>query len=92
MDNKFELETVTFALPGCAIRVADTAAFKRFPLTNVVARGLPFQSTTAPETNPLPFTARVKAAPPAVVMDGLRELIAGPAVIVSVATLDLTPF
>jgi len=46
-------------------------------LTNVVVRLLPFQLTTEPETNPVPLTVRVNAAPPAVALAGDSELIVG---------------
>ena len=51
--------------------------------TNVVGNADPFQFTTAPEANPVPFTVRVKPEPPAAAEDGLSELIAGPAAIVN---------
>jgi hypothetical protein len=81
--------TVTLALPCNAIRSAVTAAVNCEPLTNVVEIALPFQSTVAPERNPVPFTVRVKAAPPAVAEVGLRLVIAGvAALIVKVAAAD----
>ena len=46
-------------------------------LTNVVARVLSFQFTSAPETNPVPFTVRTNAAVPAVAFPGESELIVG---------------
>ena len=51
----------------------------------------PFQFTSAPDENTLPLTVRVKAWPPAVALDGLSEVIVGPALIVNVAPLDVTP-
>jgi hypothetical protein len=53
------------------------AAWSCPPLTYVVDRFAPFQFTTEPLTNPLPFTARVKAAVPAVADEGDREVIDG---------------
>ena len=39
-------------------------------LTNVVARALPFQFTTDPETKPVPFTVSVNPAPPGAIASG----------------------
>jgi hypothetical protein len=47
------------------------------PLTKVVVRAAPFQFTTDPFTKPLPLTDRVKAAVPAVALDGDRLLMVG---------------
>ena len=38
---------------------------------------MPFHRTTDPETNPEPLTVSVKAAPPAVALDGESEVIDG---------------
>ena len=47
-------------------------------LTYVVARLAPFQFTAEmPLTNPVPFTVRVKAAPPAVPLVGASDVIVG---------------
>ena len=47
-------------------------------LTNVVARALPFQFTTDPETKPVPFTVSVNPAPPGATASGTRGwLISG---------------
>ena len=43
----------------------------------MVVRLAPFQLTTEPLTNPLPFTVRVKAAVPAVADDGESEVMEG---------------
>ena len=69
--------TVTVGVPCDAIRLADTEAVNCVALTYVVGSAVPFQSTTAPEANPLPFTVSVKADPPAVALDGLSEVIDG---------------
>ena len=45
--------------------------------TNAAVRGRPFTSTTAPITKFDPFTATVKAGPPATTLDGLRDEIVG---------------
>ena len=39
-------------------------------LTKVVARELPFQFTTDPETKPVPFTVSVNSAPPGAIASG----------------------
>lgn len=57
--------------------VDGTVAVNSVPLTNVVARSDPFHSTTEVEVKLVPFTVRVKVGPPAAVVDGERELIAG---------------
>jgi hypothetical protein len=63
-------------------------------LTNVVVRLAPFQFTTEPLTNPVPFTVCVKATPPAVAFDGESEVIVGTgfdAVIVNDAFPEVPP-
>jgi len=39
-------------------------------LTNVVSRALPFQFTSDPDTNPVPFTVNVNPAPPGLTASG----------------------
>ena len=46
-------------------------------LTNVVVRDVELKFTTAPLRKLAPFTASVKAGPPATTLDGLREEIVG---------------
>src|ERR1700733_5359141 len=60
------------AVDADSMSVARMLAVNCDELTNVVARGLPFQFTTAPERNPVPFTVKVNAAPPAPVLAGIR--------------------
>jgi len=55
-----ELDTVIDAVPAEAISEAGIVAVSCVELTNVVARGEPFQSTTEPFTKFAPFTVRVK--------------------------------
>jgi len=71
------LNTVTWAVPADAISPAAIPACSCVPLTYVVVRLDPFQFTTDPLINPLPFTVRVKAAVPAVAETGDREVIDG---------------
>ena len=62
--------TVTEAVLAIAMSEARMLAVNSEPLTKVVARGLPFQFTSAPETNPVPFTVRVNPGPPGAVAAG----------------------
>src|ERR1039457_5991806 len=66
------LATVMVAVPARAVRLAGPAAVNCVALTNVVDSKDPFHSTADPFTNPVPFTVRVKADPPAVAAFGLR--------------------
>src|SRR6266478_9867995 len=72
-----ELNTVTWAIPAAAISLAGIEAVNCVLFTNVVARSLAFQRTTEPATKFMPFTIRVKAAPPAVALFGERNAIWG---------------
>ena len=83
--------TLTETVVAWAIRFAGTAAVSSVELTNVVVSAIAFHSTTAPEANPVPFTVKVNAGPPAVVALGLIEKSAGPAATVSVSALEVTP-
>jgi hypothetical protein len=72
------LTTVTDAVCGAEISDAGMAAVTLDALTKVVGRGLPFQFTTEPDTNPVPFTVKVNPAPPGSTASGTRGwLIAG---------------
>ena len=65
-----------------------TAALTCVAVTKVVGRGEPFHWTTAPCANPVPVTPRVKAGMPAMTEAGLRDVIAGGALMVKV-TVDV---
>ena len=69
--------TVTFAVPAVAISAAVIAAVNCVALTNVVVLAAPLNFTTDVDTKPVPFTVRVKAAPPAVALVGEREVSVG---------------
>jgi len=69
--------TVTVAIPAAAISAAVIAAVNCVALTNVVVLAAPLNFTTDVETNPVPLTVRVKAAPPAVALVGEREVAVG---------------
>src|SRR6202030_12792 len=64
------LKTVTEAVPGVAISVAVMGAVTWVLERKVVLRGLPFQLTMAPGTNPVPFTVKMNAEPPGVAVTG----------------------
>jgi hypothetical protein len=72
---------------------AAIAAVNCVALVNVVVFATPPNFTTAPETKPVPFTVRVKAALPAVVLDGESDVIAKFEVllIVKVWAFDVPP-
>ena len=69
--------TVTVAVPAVAISAAVIAAVSCVALTNVVVLAAPLNFTTDVDTKPVPFTVRVKAAPPAVALVGKREVSVG---------------
>src|SRR6266567_4714861 len=71
------LNTITWTVPAEAISAALMDTSNCVPLTKVAVRFAPFQFTTDPLTNPLPFTVRVKAAVPPVADEGDRKVIAG---------------
>src|SRR5579872_2099719 len=62
--------TVIEAVLAFARTEPGTAAVTCAGLTNVVDRGVPFQATTDPLTNPAPLTAIVKPAPPGIAEPG----------------------
>jgi hypothetical protein len=65
------LATVTEPVEAVAMSEPRIVAVSCEPLTNVVVRGLPFQFTTDPDTNPVPFTVSVKPAPPGATLAGI---------------------
>jgi hypothetical protein len=71
------LVTITVAVPAVAISAAVIAAVNCVALTNVVVLATPLNFTTEVDTNPVPLTVRVKAAPPAVALVGEREVAVG---------------
>ena len=79
-DNAFDVPlgagfvTVTPAIPAVAISAAVIAAVSCVAFTSVVVLATPLNFTTDVDTKPVPFTVRVKAAPPAVVLIGEREV------------------
>jgi hypothetical protein len=71
------LVTVTLAVPAVATSAAVIAAVNCVPLTNVVVLAPPLNFTTDVDTNPVPFTVNVNAAPPAVALVGESEVSVG---------------
>jgi hypothetical protein len=71
------LTAVTEGVPAVAISLAEIAAVNCVALTKVVVRALPFHCTVAPETKFVPVTVSVKAAPPAVALEGESALRVG---------------
>src|SRR5215469_12680500 len=66
------LTTVTEAVPAVAMSEAGTLAVNCELLTKVVLSGLPFQSTVAPETKPVPLTVSLNPAPPGLTASGTK--------------------
>src|SRR5205809_3453782 len=62
--------TVTEAVLAMAMSDTRMLTVNCELLTNVVARALPFQFTTDPETKPVPFTVSVNPAPPGAIASG----------------------
>jgi hypothetical protein len=79
------LTTVIEAVPGLAMREADTVAVSCVAETNVVVSAAPFQFTTEVETKFAPLTVNVNCGSPAAAQVGLSELMVGTALIVNVA-------
>jgi hypothetical protein len=70
--------TVTEAVLAMAMSDTRMLTVNCELFTKVVARALPFQFTTDPETKPVPFTVRVNPAPPGATASGTRGwLISG---------------
>ena len=85
------LTTVTEAVPGVAMRAADTVAVICVEETNVVVSAAPFQFTIEVETKFVPLTVNVNCGSPAAAQVGLSELMVGVALIVNVAAPDVAP-
>jgi len=79
------LTTVIEAVPGLAVRAADTVAVSCVEETNDVVRAAPFQFTIEVETKFVPLTVNVNCGSPAEAQVGLSELMVGVALIVNVA-------
>jgi hypothetical protein len=68
---------VTLGVPALAKSLEGTCAVRLVLEVKVVARAVPFHSTTEEDMNPVPVAVRVVAAAPAVAVVGLIELNAG---------------
>src|SRR4026207_778739 len=85
------LTTVIEAVPGLAMREADTVAVSCVEETNVVVSVAPFQFTIEAETKFNPLTVNVNCGSPAAAQIGLSELMVGTAAIVNVTALEVAP-
>jgi len=83
------LTTVMEAVPGLAMRAADTVAVSCVEETNVVVSVAPFQFTIEVETKFVPLTVNVNCGSPAAAQVGLSELMVGTALIVNVTAPDV---
>jgi hypothetical protein len=81
--------TVTVALPWLAMRPAGTEVVSCVGPIKVAGKGLPFHCIVAPDTKPMPFTAKGKAAPPAVAEFGFKEEMTG--LMAKETALEITP-
>src|SRR5216683_5174638 len=86
--------TVAVAVPAEAMRFAPTDAVSLPAFTKLVGNGASFHRTVELAANAEPFTVRVKAAPPACAVVGLRLVIVGVAgaVMVKGDPLEVMPF
>ena len=84
--------TVTETVPEVARSLAEIAAANCLLLTKVAVRARPFHCTVEPETKFVPVTVRVKAAPPAVALEGESKLAVGIGLLmVKVRAFDVPP-
>jgi hypothetical protein len=83
------LTTVIEAVPGLAMREADTVAVSCVEETNVVVSAAPFQFTIEVEMKFVPLTVNVNCGSPAAAQVGLSELMVGTALIVNVTAPDV---
>jgi xanthosine utilization system XapX-like protein len=83
--------TVTPTVPAVVIKPAGILTINWLVVTEVGVSVLPLKLTVEPPPKPLPLTVRVNAAPPAVALVGLMELIIGGGLTVKLAELEVTP-
>jgi hypothetical protein len=83
------LTTVIEAVPGLAMRAADTVAVSCVEETNVVVSAAPFQFTIEVEMKFVPLTVNVNCGSPHAAQIGLSELMVGAALMVSVTAPDV---
>lgn len=75
----FGLKTVTGNVPAVAISEAAIGVVSLVELTNVVVRLNPLMRITKLLAKPVPMTASVNPAPPAIALEGERLVTFGPA-------------
>jgi len=81
-----ELVAIMLAVPAAAIRLAGTDAVICVALIYVVVSEAPPQLAVEVEVKFAPLMVRVKAAPPAIVADGLKlEMVGGRVMLVTAA-------
>jgi hypothetical protein len=85
------LTTVIEKVPAVAMRVADTVAVSSVEETKFVGSAAPLQFTIEVESKFVPLTVNVNCISPAEAQVGLRELMAGTALIVNVTAPDVPP-
>jgi hypothetical protein len=86
------LNTVIWAVPAAEMSAAEIAACNCVEAIHEVVLTEPFHWTAEPTIKPLPFTVRVKAAPPAIAEDGEIVLIVGiGALMVKAELLEVPP-
>jgi hypothetical protein len=85
------LVTVTLKMPAAAMSDARMAAVSCVALTSVVARAIPLKLIVEPLTKFVPFTVRVKAAPPAVALAGAMLVIARTGFTVKLTAFEVPP-
>ena len=73
---------MTLTGPAVTISAAVIAALICVEPTKLVALATPLNFTTDPGTKPVPFTIRVKPAPPAVALVGESEDVVGAALLI----------
>jgi hypothetical protein len=83
--------TVTLNVPAAAMSAAVIDAVTFVALTKVVVLAVPLKFTTEEATKLVPFTVRVKAAPPADALVGESEEIVGTGLLTANAELADTP-
>lgn len=83
--------TVTFGVPAVNISEVAMAAVNWLALLKVVVLVDPLNLTTEPDTKPEPFTVKVKAAPPAVVLVGESDVIPTVGLLIVNCTLAEAP-
>jgi len=84
--------TVIGTVAAVPISDAGIEAVTRMLLLYVVVRFEPFHCTVTPDTKRVPFTVKVKAAPPAVLKDGVSDVSTGTGLLMlKVAAPDVPP-